>query len=187
MAKRTARHFSRKEIWMIASLYASTSLEYSSEFFSREYEISRDTFYMLLEKAVVENIVDEITVNNMQLKAGLNANAKVGEIGRCRSEKHYIKIKNKRKSYILPKDEAIEITTQYANSGYSKKQFCLINFMTNALLCRTIRQAIIQNWVSDDVVERLMSKSLQNYQSESITNFWEKLIQLRNENNKNQG
>lgn len=187
MAKRTARDFSRKEIWMIASLYASTSPEYSSEYFSREYETSRDTFYTLLEKAVIENIVNDDTVSRMEMKAIHNAEAKVGDMGIARTKRHYNQLRTRRKEYMLPKKCAEEITTQYANSGYSKKQFCLINFITNALLCRTIRQAIIKKWVSDDVVEKLMSKSLQNYQSELITNFWEELINLRNENNKNQG
>lgn len=187
MAKRTARDFSRKDIWMIASLYASTSPEYSSEYFSREYETSRDTFYRLLEKAVIENIVNDDTVSRMEMKAIYNADAKVGDMGIARTKRHYMQLRTKRKEYQLPQKYAIEITTQYANSGYSKKQFCLINFMTNALLCRTIRQAVVKNWVSDDVVEKLVSKSLQCYQSDQITKFWEGLINLRNENKKNQG
>ena len=69
MAKRTARDFSRRLIAKIAIIYAGTDASYSAEYFSREYEISETTFYTLLRKAVIENIVSTDVVNAMKNKA----------------------------------------------------------------------------------------------------------------------
>ena len=44
MTKKTARDFSRVQIKHIAEQYASTALDYSAEYFAREYKISENTF-----------------------------------------------------------------------------------------------------------------------------------------------
>lgn len=186
MAKRTARDFTRKQIWEIASLYASTESIYSSEYFSHNHEISQNTFYKLIEKAVIEGVVDDRTVANIAAKAAFNSFRKAGEKGENRTKKHYDKLNSKRKEYILPKEKAVEIVTKYANSNYSKEQFAIKNYITKELFSRTIYKAITENWISDEVVEKLKKKSITRYTEELVLDFWKNLIDVRNENKQNQ-
>lgn len=184
MAKRTAKDFSRKQIWRVATNYAFTSNEYSHEYYEREFEISTGTFYTLLKKAVIENIVDDEIVELMSRKAKYNASLHAGESGEKRSEKHYEYLKKKRAIYVLPKDEAIKITMKYCDTVRSKKEFARENCITVKLLDRTIMKSIVESWVSDEIVMRLKKKSLRK--NPDALEFWEKVEKLR-ENNKNQG
>lgn len=187
MTKNVARKFSRKKIWEIATQYANTKLEYSREFFSQEYCISYNTFYTLLEKAVIEGIVDDETVKKMSEKAGENSARKAGEGARKRSENHYNYLILKRKIYMLPKEETHNIVIKYSNSELSKKKFCEDNFITTKLFDRMMCKAIIENWVSDDTVEKLKNKSVENNNNEKTVKFWEQLLRFRSESKKNQG
>lgn len=186
MAKRTAKDFSRYEIWCIATSYANTNSANSHEIFEKEYEISTGTFYTLLEKAVVENIVDNETVLKMEEKARNNSEAKAGSAGAIRSERHYNFLKEKSKQYMLVKQDAISITKKYAESILYKKAFCKANYITEQLLDRTILKAIIDNWISDETVDKLKAKSLRQNNGEYVLKFWEKVEKIR-ENKKNQG
>jgi len=187
MSRKTSKYFSRKKIWEIASQYARTEAEYSRDYFSREYAISYSTFYTLLERAVVESIVDEQTVLQMAKKAANNAAAKAGTGAKQRSADHYKHLILKRKVYMLPKIEAMEFTVKYAYSAYDKKTFCKENFIDTKLFDRTLYKAIIDNWVTFEVVEKIKTKSIQNNGAENVSAFWEQLLAFRNENRKNQG
>ena len=185
MAKRTAKEFSRKKVWEIATQYARTLSAYSRDYYSREYGINYSTFYSLLERAVVESIVDEETVRDMAIKAGNNAAGKAGEGARKRSEKHYEYLLLKRNMYMLPKTESIEYSIKYAYSAYDKQRFCEANFIDTKLFDRMLYKAIVESWVSDEVVAKLQAKSLQKDNSEKVLVFWEQLIDFRNGNTKN--
>lgn len=187
MAQRTAKNFSRKQIWEIATEYANTNCAYSRDYFSREYDISYNTFYKLLERAVIESIVDEATILRMADKSAHNSDDKAGEGARKRSQKHYKYLMLKRNVYILPKKEAIVLTTNYANSVLAKSAFLRNNFMDRKIFDRTVYKAVLENWVSDEVVEMLKSKSLRYDSSEKVQKFWDQLLKYRNENKKNQG
>lgn len=187
MAKRTARDFSRKEIWDIATLYAKTVSEYSSEYFSEKYSITRNTFYTLLERAVIENIVNDEIVLDMANKAAYNSKVKAGEAGEMRSRKHYGQLIERRKTYMLSKEDAISITTRYASCEVSKTRFVNNNYITTKLFDRTLYRAVVENWVSDETVQRLQEKSLKNNDQKKVLEFWSRLLYFRNENKKNQG
>lgn len=187
MTKATAREFSRKKIWEIATKYANTKLEYSRDFFSQEYCISYNTFYTLLEKAVIEGIVDDETVKKMLEKASENSARKAGEGARKRSENHYAYLILKRKIYMLPKEETHNLVVKYSKSALNKKKFCKDNFITTKLFDRMMCKAIIENWVSDDTVEKIKNKSVENHNNEKTVKFWKQLLMFRSENKKNQG
>ena len=185
--KKTVRNLSRKTIAEIATRYAQTNFLYSHEYFSREYEISKSTFYATLEKAVVENIVDDKIVEQMAQKAAYNSKVKAGEAGKHRSRKHYERLLLKRRQYMPSKEQAIIWTNEYAKFQYHKKDFATKNFITIALLNKVIHKSIVENWITDDVVELLKNKSLSKENSEKVTKFWENIEYLRSENKKNQG
>lgn len=184
MAKKTGRQFSRNEVWEIATRYATS--KYSHTDFEVAYQSSRSSFYTVLDRAVIENIVDAETVIAMEERAKYNSEVKAGKPGAIRSEKHYAFLRKKRKEYMLPKEKAIEMTITYAESLYSKKLFCRRIHISERLLDRTLYKAIVDNWVSDEVVNLLKAKSLKLNGDESTIKFWEQLKTYR-ERNANRG
>lgn len=187
MAKRTTKEFSRTEIWEIATRYANTGLAYSHEFFEKEYTISRSTFYAILEKAVIESCVDMNIVKKMTIKASSNSEKKAGIAGKKRSEKHYEELIHQRARYMLPKKDAINWTIKYAETNLPKEAFSARYHIDKKLLERTIHKAVLENWVSDEMVEMIKTKSMRNNHGEGVKEFWKELIYFRDENKKNQG
>ena len=86
-----------------------------------------------------------------------------------------------------PKEQAIIWTTEYANCKYHKNDFVTKNFITIALLNRVIYKAIVESWVTDDIVALLKEKSLSKEQSQKVIKFWETIEYFRSENKKDQG
>lgn len=181
------KDFSRARLYTVAFRYATSEYDFSHSYFEREYEISKSTFYSILQKAVIENIVPDAIVEKMAKKAAYNSFLKAGKPGRQRSENYYRFLRQKRKVYMLPKEKAIDITVRYAESKLAKKEFCKRNYLTQTLFDRTLLKAIVGNWISDDIFEKLRRKSIQKNSKRDVTEFWEKLARFRNENRKNQG
>lgn len=178
-------NFSRKEIWEIASLYATGP--YGSGDFAEEYGISRATVYSIFRKAVVENIVDDKTVELMASRAANNSDNKVGRQGKLWSQKNYARLKIRRKEYMLSKRESIALTVKYAYSPLNKEEFAKENYITKALLDRTIYRTIVTNKVSELVFYKLQLKSFKRKSNDiELRNFWDSVELLRNENKKNQ-
>lgn len=161
MGKRTARDFSRSQIKHIAEQYANSPLQYSAEYFSVEYRISKNTFYTLLDKAVVESIVDLKTVDYMQRKASGNSSGHAGIPAAVRSLKHYEHLKMKRNVYLPSRVEATRITTDFAKSNLAmyayKKKFCFAK--DSDLLERIIKFSVANKNVSCNIEELLRSKN----------------------------
>ena len=180
MSKKTGRQFQRDEVWEIATKYATS--RYSHTNFEEEYQSTRSSFYTVLDRAVIENIVDSDTVDAMEKKAKYNAEAKAGGAAVGRTEKHYSYLKKKRKEYMLPKEDAIELTITYAESQDSKRYFCTQNYVTEQLINRTIKKTVVDNWVGDEIVQKLKSKSLKSNNTVSTAKFWEELETFRENN-----
>lgn len=162
MTKKTARDFSRVQIKRIAEQYASTALDYSAEYFAREYKISENTFYTLLEKAVVESIVDLKTVDYMERKASGNSAGHAGAAGSIRSLNHYRHLKKKRKIYLPSNKECARISTEFAKSDlamsqYSKKM-CIAS--DSDLLKRIIYHSIDESLLSPALIKLLQAKNV---------------------------
>ena len=113
-----------------------------------------------------------------------NSEAKVGRNARKRSFKHYQSLVVKRTEYMLPKNKAIELTKAYADTEKTKAQFIASEYVTEALLNRTILKCIVENWVSDEVVLKLKEKSLGKDSSPKVQEFWEQIETFRSENQK---
>lgn len=181
---KTAKDFSRKQIAMIAKQYVESSSAHAHSKICEQQEISNSTFYTILKKAVVENIVDAETVRCMAKKAMDNAEGKIGKHARARSKKYYETLIIERRQYMLSKKSSIELTKAYANSEKSKKQFIASMYVTEALLNRTIYKSIVENWVSNEVVSKLKEKSLSKDNSIKVQEFWKQTETFRKENKK---
>ncbi len=181
---KTVKDFSRKQIAMIAKQYVESSSPHAHTKISEEQGISDSTFYNILKKAVVENVVDMETVRLMAQKAMNNSEAKAGRSARKRSFRYYQGLLVKRMEYIPPKGKAKELTKAYADTEKTKEQFIASMYVTEALLNRTILKCIVENWVSDEVVLKLKEKSLEKDSSSKVQEFWEQVEALRIENQK---
>lgn len=180
--KRTAKDFSRKMICEIATAYANTKVQYSYRYFCEEYQISKSVFYKLLERAIVENIVGDATVERMSRKAAFNSAGKAGTGGAIRSNVHYRNLLSRRRTYTLEKEEAISWTEKYANDILDKKTFCMKNHITVRLLDTTILRAVMYNWVTDEIFDMLKQKSLRRKADTETLLFWKELESLRENN-----
>ncbi len=162
MTKKTARDFSRIQIKRIAEQYASTALDYSAEYFAREYKISEKTFYTLLEKAVVESIVDLKTVDFMERKASGNSAGHAGVSGSIRSLNHYRHLKQKRRIYLPSNKQCMKIATEFAKSDLSMSQYskkmCIAS--DSNLLKRIVYHSVDKSLLSTQVVKMLQDKNV---------------------------
>ena len=182
MARKNTQHYSRKKIHDIATEYANCPLSYSHDYFERTYGISKSMFYHVLERAVIEGIVEDITVTKMQTKASENSEIKAGTAGAIRSKKHYDYLILRRNNYILLAKEAQKLIERYIKTTVSKKEFAKQEYITTALLNKTIYNAIINNWVNDESVEQLKQKSLAKLSNKTVIDFWDSLLSIRQKN-----
>lgn len=183
MAK-TARQFSKKEIYDIAVWYATSYHEISAGIIADEYMISEATCRKLLDKAVILNVVNDKIVELMAAKAGYNSQVKAGTGGKKCSERHYDMLKAKRASYLPSKKEIIALAKGYAKSAQTKEQYSQDNYITKQLLDRIIYKAIIENLVNDKTVEELKIKSVKRYGFDNVQKFWKRMLYYREENKK---
>ena len=183
MTQLTAKNMSRELIYRLAVAYVDRYASFDvTDKLCDEYSISKQTFYRVLGKAIVEGIVGDDTALIMAEKAKANTEMKVGKKGVARTKRRYFHLMEQRKTYQFPKKEATLWTMKYADSELDKKEFCIRNRITTKLFDRTVRTAIVEDWVLDEVVEKLKSKSLARFSDEKTKQFWQKLEQLRNEN-----
>lgn len=78
-------------------------------------------------------------------------------------------------TYMLRKNEAIDLVTKYSRSTFLKEEFCKSYYITARLFDSTLRVAIINNWISDETVAELKAKSLKRNSGQEVIEFWERL------------
>lgn len=143
-----ATEFSRQQIKKIAESYAHTDSKYSADYFSREYRISTNTFYTLLDKAVVESIVDLSVVNLMKNKACKNAKLHAGDAAYVRSARHYDHLIMKREIFIPSTNKCIQISTEFVKSNLSFETYSKKNCMPKDFLVKIFHTALDSNRLS---------------------------------------
>lgn len=186
MKTRTAKDFSRKEIYEIALGYSKGTYTYHN--FIEEFGSSQHTFYTLINWAVVKGIVPNNVVIAIDALAVLNSSDKIGSISRnvcakdvaARGQRCNRLRRLKRIQYTFPKNEAIQIIKKYAACDLSKEDFCKQNYMTEAVLSRTLKKAIVQKWIGIKMVEQLRQKAYKFHNKERVDNFFNSLIHARN-------
>lgn len=183
---RTARDFSRKEIYEIALNYSKGTYTYRN--FIEEFGSSQDTFYTIINWAVVKGIVPNSVVTAIDEVAILNSSEAIDSISKASCVQDIIvrgrrcnKLRRlKRREYTLPKSEAIKIIQKYAACELSKKDFCKQNYMTEAVFGRTLKKAIVQKWISIKMAEQLRQKAYRFNNKEKVDSLFNLLIHIRN-------
>ena len=187
--KKAYRHFSRKQLFNIGYAYAYYG--YTHHDFSRQYHCNQHVFYKVLHLAVDTLVVSDTVAYKMQQvavsasrqKAKENSGSKeTAENAAIRVQRSWERRIKARKSFNFNKPEAIQIASRYANSTMTKSQFCRFSYLPPELFDRTLKRAIIDDWVDDSVLEKLQKKSEQFYGKEISSAFFEKLILEREKN-----
>lgn len=187
----TARDFSRKQVYEIAKAYSSGT--YSHHDFTKEYGCSQNTFYSVINRAIIEGIVSDEIMEVIELVAVANSTfrmqdetsdqqlvANVAHRGKhanmCRRVKrHY---------YICSKKETCSLITQYISSPEPKAKFCKQFYITQKLFDRTLKHAIIYSWIPLNTVEQLRQKSYLFNDHEKVDQLFDSCIALRKQNKK---
>lgn len=182
MEKRTAKQFSRKEVAFIAKSYADTSNGFDYKDYTESYNISKHTFYKLLERAVVENIVETDVVKGMYDKSLFNVGIKHEGKGAQIIKKHYEDIWARRQNYMIPEIAALQLIKEYANSDLTKQAFCEEYAITKNFFSAILKKYIVTDKISDETFEKLSKKGLKNNFSKDAMNFWSELIAKRKSN-----
>lgn len=179
------KDFSRAQIKKIATEYAISEPACDHSYFEREYEISNSTFYNLLDKAIIESIVDERIAWKIGQKACANSSAKAGGNAGIRSKIHNANLMEKRRTFKFSKREAKKVATEYAESLLGKEAFCKKNCITKKLFDNALVRAIAQNWIDDKTYEAIKSKAFKNNGHSSETcELFRKLDAMRNNHKK---
>jgi len=175
------KDFSRKKIREIATEYANTELAYSYSYFEREYEISQATFYNILQKSIIESIVNDEIAKRIGEKLAANSEKKAGEPAAIRSKRHHEHLIMKRKTFKFSKVDAKKIALMYSKSNLDKKSFCNTHVIHYRLFDDALVRAIAENWIDDEAYGKIRSKALKNHGSSSKAyELFQKLDKMRN-------
>lgn len=166
----TAKSFSRRDVKNIAVEYASSPAEISGSYFQKTYGFSEAVFYGILKRAVVESIVDDKVVESIKEKSIHNSQEKGGIGGGIRSLYKYQRLIEERKKFEFTIKEKKKLVTEYANAPkyVDLRMFCLANCIGQELFSRTIKSAILNNIVSDEIVDMLEEKALQHNDADEV-------------------
>ena len=175
------KDFSRAQIKKIATEYAETDLQYTHSYFETEYEMSESTFFNMLDKAIIESIVDSEIAIKIGEKAAKNSEEKAGEYAAKRGRKHNSHLMMKREIFKFSKTEAKKIAVRYAKSPLSKKEFCKQNAIEVHLFDDALVRTISENRISDDIYQLIKEKALKNHNnSPKACELFQKLDTMRN-------
>ena len=184
---KSAVSFSRKQIFQIAKAYALS--DYSHVHFEKEFHCSSHTFYKLLHLAVEQCIVDDRLAQKIMEKASENSRKKMleksgskeaADCAAARVRKSWQKEIKQRRFFTFTKKDTQKIVTQYATNSLSKNEFCKRNYISPVLFDRTLKKAIINSWISDELVAKLLLKAEQFHGKCKADSFFQALIQKRN-------
>lgn len=182
MEKRTARQFSRREVAFIAKSYADSKNDFDYRDYMVFYNISRHTFYKLLERAAVENIVDDDIVRRMREKAIFNVQHKHDGKGIDRINNHYDALEQKRKLYGVTEEVAIQMIKNYSKSEQDKHSFCEEAGMTTQFFDKIMMMYITTSKVDDETFQELSKKGIRNNFSRQAMIFWKEIAKKRKSN-----
>ena len=183
MGQRTAQQFSRSEIAKIVSEYANPKNAFDYRNFMKNENISKHTFFALLERGVVEGIADESTVDQMEKKAIFNVTQKHQGNGSENIRNHYTEMRRRRKEYVFPEEKIVALIKEYSNSKMTKREFCKEMVIDTKWFDNVFRQYITTDKVEDDVFNRIYKKALIYYEfNQRVIDFWYNLISERKSN-----
>lgn len=182
--KRKVKDFSRSEAKKIAINYATTSDDLTASYFAMLYNTTSEDIYGILRRAVVESMVSDRVVSLIANKSGRNSAEKAKVVGQTKSYEKYQRLMERRAKFQFSREKREYYAIEYANSdpAITLRVFAELHCMSRSLLQRTLVSAVVDNVVSDEVVEKLREKALQGNPSWKVERFFKALKKQRQEN-----
>lgn len=169
----------------VTERYATSELEYSQEDVARDNNITRGCLRRLMDDAIIEARVSMSIALSVKNKAMQKSEMKVQQAG-GRSISHHNDLMKKRAEYLVTGVSRVktkEIAEDIAND-FSKP----INYFTRKhgieserLTKLLLKKAIVEDIVSDEVMELLIKRSLGSNPNEKSKATFEKFRQERKE------
>lgn len=182
--KRKVKDFSRNEVQKIAIKYATMPDDFTASYFAMLYNTTSEDIYGILRRAVVESMVSDKVVGLIANKSGRNSAERARVVGQTKSYDKYQRLMERRVTFQFPKDKREYYAIEYANSDPSinLRLFAELHCMSRSLLQRTLISAIVDNIVSDEIVDKLKAKALQSNPSWKVERFFKALRIQRQDN-----
>ena len=161
--KRKVKDFSRSEAKKIAIYYATSSDDLTASYYAMLYNTTSEDIYGILRRAVVESMVSDRVVELIASKSGRNSAERAKVVGQTKSYDKYQRLMERREKFQFSQEMREYYAIEYANSdaAMSFRVFSELHCMSRNLLQRTLISSIVDNIVSDEVVEKMKEKALQ--------------------------
>lgn len=172
----------------VTERYAQSNMCVGQSNVAKDNNITVQCLRKLMDYAIVYGIVSLEIASQVKEKAKIRANMHYESAG-VRSEVHHYELYRKRAQYMLTsifKSEIKEIAEYYANNPklsiqeITRKYQLDSSYLTKLIL----EKAILENIVSDDVVELLIKRNVGENPKEKVVKYFENLRKEREENKK---
>lgn len=183
----------------IAEEYANWEPQFARTYFCERYQITVSCFYKILEYAIVENLVDDITVQKMIKKAMANQNLHKSGAGYSSVIK-YARMWTKRSKNTDKSTQYKEIAEKMTveeikilardfgdNPDITKADFASAYGVNVKVIDYALEIAIKNNIANDREVEAIKKRSINNAKSEnvqSVKKYFSNLRKIRKANQK---
>lgn len=182
--KRKVKDFSRSEAKKIAIYYATSSDDLTASYYAMLYNTTAEDIYGILKRAVVESMVSDRVVELIASKSGRNSAERAKVVGQTKSYDKYRRLMERREKFQFSREMREYYAIEYANSDTAMnfRIFSEVHCMSRSLLERTLISAIVDNIVSDEVVEKLKEKALQHNPKDKVDRLFRALKKQRQDN-----
>ena len=172
----------------ITEAYANSTTEYSQTSAAIDNRVTKEAFRKLMDYAITMALVSIQTAENVLNKAKYNQQRKTQEAGGS-SINHHNDLMRKRVDYLVGgylNAQINTIATDIANNHlYTIGHFCKKYDIESEILAKKLlERAIVENIVSDDIMEKLIERSLKKNPTDSAKKYFARLRYER-QNNKN--
>ena len=141
----------------LAERYAKSESYFAKDYFCRLYNITASCYYKAKEYAIVQNLVDDDTVNKMLKKSASNRDRHAKDAGAATVAK-FARMSEERK-----KNKIIQAAIEFAdNPDISKKELAALHGVTVKEYETMLVAAIEENLVNDQVVYAMEDRSVKN-------------------------
>lgn len=170
----------------VTELYAKSVIEYTQSKVAKDNNLTPKGLRDLMDYAIVTALVTRETENLVLAKAMENQRRKRQEAG-ASSLEHYYRLIKEREEYLaqfFSKVEVKKIAEHIAKvpsmsiSYFTQKYKIESDRITRLLL----RRAIVEDIVSDEVMEEVIKRSLRNNKTEFTIQYFENLRKQREKN-----
>lgn len=169
----------------VTTRYATSELEYSQADVARDNNITTKCLRKLMDYAIIYNKVSLEIALLVKNKAIEKSKMKVQQAG-GRSISHHEELIRKREEFLIMTFSRVEIKKIVEDiANHTSKPISFFtgkyNIETDRLTKLLLRKAIVENIVSDEIMELIIKRSLGKYQTQKAQEVFQKFREEREE------